>query len=240
MAKPNHDTAARMARREVPLDLRPSSFAHRIKLGDDESPDSTLSKAHRAFSRISLALDEIYSREQAIMADTTRTDADRRLRVTRVAESAREPVAEALQAALDQAKADSAAIDDHIEKGLRSRVEAPEAREIRAYLRTLPDAQRDKFLEEADDDVLSAVLSAKPFLSGVSPAKAGMLRERATRSQFPEQIRTRERLSAAQDSLKSGWSLFLAKTDPLLAKDASETESAARAADEAAKPVTFR
>lgn len=63
------------------------------------------------------------------------------------------------------------------------------AQEVRAHLRSLPDAERFTFIRktiESDDRrSVAAVIAAPPFLSGLAPASHAMVRDLAARRWAP-------------------------------------------------------
>lgn len=224
------------AQREVPLDLTPEFFEKRIGgLRNGDEPSEILGTAHRAFEKLHRSLSEVYQRERTIKADPTRTEADQRMRVSRVARAAKEPVAEAVVSALEKVTNHIGYLDNHIAEGLKSAMPLAEAQEIRGHVRNLSPDERNAFLSKADAETLSAVLASKPFLSGMNDAEAKMIRDRMVRENFPGLLELRTRLEKAQDGLESGARLFEKKLDPLIASDAKRIEGAAEAADNAAK-----
>ena len=71
-------------------------------------------------------------------------------------------------------------------------VAALERQEIRTWLRSLDQAQRDKLFlgggERVTPAIAEAVMTAPPALSGVAPSNINLMKERALEAQFPGEI----------------------------------------------------
>ena len=71
-------------------------------------------------------------------------------------------------------------------------VAALERQEIRTWLRSLDQAQRDKLFlgggERVTPAIAEAVMTAPPELSGVAPSNINLMTERALEAQFPGEI----------------------------------------------------
>src|SRR5262245_33508491 len=71
-------------------------------------------------------------------------------------------------------------------------VAALERQEIRTWLRSLDQAQRDKLFlgggERVTHAIAEAVRTAPPALSGVAPSNINLMKERALEAQFPGEI----------------------------------------------------
>lgn len=93
-----------------------------------------------------------------------------------------------------------------IDEALAPAARTCEAAEIRGHFASLPDADRFKLLEErveaGDAETVHAVLSAPPFLSGLSDTQRAALRAQAEQRFAPELVARRAGLDALEGSLK--------------------------------------
>jgi predicted AAA+ superfamily ATPase len=83
-------------------------------------------------------------------------------------------------------------------------IDADKAREIRSYLREQKSAVDFIMKQLADRDILTAVLTAKPFLSGLTDVQFNLVRERCRSGLYPEQQNLQEWLAKALDDLRNG------------------------------------
>lgn len=225
--------------KRVPPDLDPRNFPHRVGgLDNQGEPSEILGVGNKAFTALSESLQSVYERERVIRADKTRTPADHRMRVARLAGKAKEAAAESVQSAFDKLTAHIATIDAHIAEGKKSAMSIAEAQEIRAFVRGLSNDERAKFISEADAESLSALLSAKPFLSGMGDAEAALVDRRLVQENFPGLLELREKLDKSRDVLQNGWANYDKEISSLIPGDASAIEKAAADADEAARATS--
>lgn len=225
------------AKRRVPVDLDPGNFGPKVGIEDTDATDDVLRKAQGAFSEMANSLSDLHRRERAIYADTTQTPAAKNLKMRDLTHKVADRTSEKINSAYQSLQAEIGRIDREIERTFSGRQPEVKAQEIRTYMRGLKDSERRKLLSEGDPDVLSAVLSAKPFLSGCTPADAMKAKRDATEQLFPEQIKRRSKLERAADLITDRSQLWLTETGRLYDRD--KAEQAARIADQARQALEF-
>ena len=113
--------------------------------------------------------------------------------------------------------------------------------EIRARLASMPDAERDKAIKSAANDmtVIGAILRAPPFLSGISEAKMLTLRSAYAEQFHPGEVKRRARLVKALEATERSGDAFVAfvrdMTDSKAARIAAENGRRAEEAFAAAR-----
>ena len=78
------------------------------------------------------------------------------------------------------------------------------AQEIRAYIRAQKSPIDGAAKSISDPRILSAILNAPPFLSGLNDSEFNLVRERARTALHPEQAEMQKLLKKALDDLRSG------------------------------------
>ncbi len=225
-------------KRIPPLDLDPAVFRHRTGYNEADNGDQALHNAEVAWSALFNSMNDLFEREQIIRADKSRTREAQNALLTKATHNCMEPIAAKAQNALDTANAAIRGVNLDIENAMKSNLSPDERAEIRSYIRSLPEKEREALLNTADNDVLGAVLTGKPFLSGLSSSGAEMLRDRAEKQQFPELVQRREKLRKAVDLLHSGWESYNRNLKPLIDPNFAAIEGAARKAEAAANAPT--
>ena len=146
-------------------------------------------------------------------------------------------------------KADTAtkALDQAIaadEQALRAPVNAeargPFAAEIRTAVRSMPQTERTKFINDAigsgDSTVAGAILGAPAVLSGLPGDLVQALAEKFNRSRQPDVVRRLDMLKTVQDRLIKAGSHFVASSESVLGAR-HQTVTRLRAAKAAAAKV---
>lgn len=221
-------------RRSLPMALDTRTFAHHVGMTADEA-DPTIIAAKNAFGTYASALNQLFDREVTIRSDATKTAADHRLRVSKIAAQTLEPVGKRAQAATDTISNQIKQIDTQIEHDTKARMTPAEQQEVRGYVRSLSDEQRRTFLAQADDDTLSAVLSGKSYLSGMKPAEAQQVEHNWRQRKFPDLIKQRARYERARDLITEGFEQYMNSVGALRDPSADTVEAQMQAADRAAK-----
>ena len=90
-----------LPKRRIPSELEPATFAHRVGIKGDHD-DATLKSAQFAYNRMSLALDDIYKRERTILADSSQTPENHKLRVSKMLDKVFDSPADAVEQARAQ------------------------------------------------------------------------------------------------------------------------------------------
>lgn len=221
-----------MEKRNVPLSLHANIFA--AKVGPENEFDLALTKARNAWAMYSASLEDLHRRERAIRQDPTATEAAKNVTMNTLANKVFEATAHKSDEALNVLLEAHKSIDREIAHGFSNRQPYPVAQEIRQHVKSLASGKRREFLNKADSDTLAAVLSAKPFLSGLSDAEAASLRDSAERRLFSEQVERRERLAKARELLMDGGQIYMKAVLELSdAKAAQRDAEKAQAAREA-------
>jgi len=220
--------------RTVPPDLAGATFAHRVGLNDETEPDPLLVKAKNAYHSMTENLDELHRRERAILADGASTPSFKVMAIDGMARNRADAPAKKLDDVRQDLKATINTIDSDIDRTFRSHLTPEGQREIREYVRSLSDKQRRQFLADADNDTTAAVLTGKPYLSGMSSAEANALRHRTVQARFPEQIKRRQKLERAMQEIDQGWTLYLKHATKLYNEKAGEIKRRYKAAQDAA------
>jgi hypothetical protein len=218
--------------RSVPVDLDGAAFRHRCGAGpDDDSEDPLLRQARLAYHAMGDCLSDMHARERAILANLSATVPGRILAVDRMARTRHDAPAKNLDAVRRQLQDAIKAIDGKIESSFRAQISPEIAGEIRGFVLGLSDSKRRDFLaKEADSDTLAAILSGKPFLSGLKPAEAAQLRLSAVQKNFPGDLIRREKFSKAVELIDAGWSLYIQQAAKLFHAEADKIAQAAEAA----------
>jgi len=224
-------------KRHVPVELDPGNFAPKVGTDENDATDDVLRKAQGAFSEMANSLSDLHKRERAIYADTTQTPSAKNLKMRTLAHKVSDKTSERINSAYQSLQAEIGRIDREIERTFNGRQPEAKAQEIRTYMRGLKDSERRKLLSEGEPDVLSAVLSAKPFLSGCTPADAMKAKRDATEQLFPEEIKRRSKLERAADLISERSQIWLRETHGLY--DHDDAEQAARIADRARQALEF-
>ena len=222
-------------KRKVPMALNPLTFDHAVGLGNEEKIHPALDSARRAYAGYAQTLDNVFEREITVRSDKTRTPDDHALRVSRLAMDSMEPVAKRAQSALDGLNAEIGQIDAKIRHETRSRMTPLEQQEVRSYIRSLSDEKRREFLAKADSDSMSAIVAAKPYLSGLSEADALRVNHEWHRREFPDMTALRNKLERARDTLNQGFEKYMGTVSELRDPKANDMERQQQAADEAVK-----
>lgn len=223
-----------MDKRSVSLDLHADIFNAKLGMTPEDEGDLALTKARNAWAMYSSSLEDLHRREAAIRLDPTATEAAKNVTMNtlsnKVFEATADRASNAAKMLLDAEKE----IGREIEHGFSNRQLYPVAQEIRQHVKSLTGAKRRELLSKADADTLAAILSAKPFLSGLSDAEASQIRDSAERRLFGEQVRRRERLAMARELLMNGGQLYMKAVLGLSdAKAAQKDTEKAQAAKEA-------
>lgn len=231
-AKPASATVEPFRKRRVVADLHSATFVQRV--GDDND-DDTLQAAHKAFNGLGHTLAQLYDREAVIRADASKTPEAHAMIVTEMADKFHTHPLPAVDSARQAAIQEIQRIDGEIEKTFRSQLSEGERQEIRGYVRGLTGAKRREFLSKADEDTLAAVLSGKPFLSGMSQAEAEALRKGVVDRRFAAEMERRAKLERAAEHLADGGQAYMRHIQRLRDGRADEIRAAAAKADEALK-----
>ena len=216
-----------MSLKEVPLDLN-AGMVSRFKTKDpltrmplDDGPIDRLIGAATTMQQIAGRAREY---AEAIKKDTTMTGHAARGRyrsdVSKLIATAEKKLDDALKAAL-------------AEHGRLSRAmisEAPVnalATEIRSRLATMKPEQRDAVLDEADDKIMGAVLTAPGFLSGLTKSQLEIARMGYQAKRFPEEVARASRVWSAMEATQRVSASFKSYCEDLIA--AVETPASAQA-----------
>lgn len=219
-------------KRRVPAELNPDIFDAKVGFSEDER-DPVLNTARQAFSICGEKLKNWHEREAVIFANKYEMPAKKnmlRSKMVRDELPKRGEVVGKAQRQVDEAISD---IDKNLDKAFRQRLPREDALEIRTHLKGMSKDERRAFLADADDEVLSAALAAKPFLSGLAPAEAARMRYDAIVKWYPDQLARRERLETAKTLLASASELYLKEAQDLIDPELDEFEVQSDAAAKA-------
>ncbi|ORE86041.1 hypothetical protein ATO7_12128 [Oceanococcus atlanticus] len=211
-------------------------FDHRVGLQDKDREDHVLQLARRTYAKPREALESIISAEKTIRADRTKNRVDHDLRVHKLATKAKDEHLAASLKASDEVKRAIDEINATFDKGFRSRQTEKQAEEIRRHIKELKSKEdRRAFMGSADEDVVAAVLSSKPFLCGLSDTDVVAIRHAAEKRWFPDLVARRQKLTTANEMLDEIYHAGIRELNNFISPDADKTEELARQADLAAK-----
>lgn len=226
------DINTKAPKRRVPIELNVGVFDERVGFTEDER-DPVLQSARQAFSICGQKLADWYRREAAIFANKYEMPAKKRMLRSQMVRDELPKSGESFGRAQRQVDEALVAIDKSLDKAFRQRLPREDGYEIRQHLKSMSKDERRKFLADADDEVLSAALAAKPFLSGLAPAEAERMRQAAIARLHPKELQRRERLETAKSLLADASDVYLkeaqAMIDPELDEFEAQSDKAAKA-----------
>lgn len=229
----NTQKSGSKVKRRVPLDLHADIFSQQV--GTEEN-DPVLINARQAWIGFSASLEDLHRREEAIRHDPTATEQAKNLAMDTLSNKTFKATASRVTAAFHRMRETEQSITREIERQFTNRQPFPAAQEIRAHMKSLTGKARREFLDKADTDVLSAILSAKPFLSGMSEAEAALVRDSAEKRLFGEHVERRQKIAKARELLEQGGQIYMKAvyelSDSKAAAEDAEKAAAARAAME--------
>lgn len=231
-----------MKEKIAPLSLAPElvrKLRVRVPASVEIEQDDMLDIAERAMEFAQGKCGDGLAAYKAIIADPMKT----RLANLREASKAVERFRETATKRLDTARASIVKEIERLEQETAGpkRGDVSEAREIRAALRAMDAKARDKLLKDAVEfdnaTVLSAVLAATPFLSGLAEHEQAKVRHEWRLRHYQREVDRVRRLTIAVDTIERGGNalnhtlLSLVPDDEI--KVAEQLEAAAK--DAAAK-----
>lgn len=210
--------------RRVPTSLDPRNFDAKVGVTEADATDLVLTRARRAFQSYGEKIEGWHKREKAIWANKFETPAKKKMLTSKMVRDELDKGAEIVDDAWRDTTREVKNINKQIDNAFRARLKADESREIRQHLKGMSKSERRAFLATADDDTLSSVLSAKPFLSGLSDAEANKIRHDVERRWFPDEIQRREKLENALEVLEAANQRYFKEVPNLIDKDLPEYE----------------
>lgn len=176
------------------------------QLGDDP----VLDQMKQAASALYSGLSELYQRLDTVDRDTTRTDNDKKRLKGQIRDTHAGGPAKRVDAAKRAAETAINEIEMRIKKGLRDTLSYEEGKEIRDYIRSQKSPVQ--FLHSAANSgdlvTLAAVLSHRPYLSGLTDEQQAQIREYAVAVTFPEDAARRTLLAHALDRLERNMDMY--------------------------------
>ena len=218
--------------------LDPRKFDATISGFDGADYDPAFTKARRARQGLADALGRVHDAAEALSRDGTRTPMEQSRLLHDTAKSVE-------RRAIDQGIEGERALRDRVRRADREidaalRTSAPpEASEIRAYVKSLDTVgKRLDFLRSAvrDGDVstAAAILTAKPYLSGLDQKGAATIRSEAERQILPDEAKARDAAARAADEMGEATQRFYRELqkvdDPAQAAKAVEQRQRSEAA----------
>ena len=173
--------------------------------------------ARRIGPHFTPAFDDARQRVTKAFAKLAAIDADKTLSPTGKAEKKRDIATEAI-AGFEEAKtlaAARASVEAATKKwdaqlGLAPK--SPEGvsdamvhAEIRSHLAAMKSAERLNFIDAHASEVAAAVLTAPSFLSGLTPAELGVVRQRIEARANPEIAAAKQATTRALSEVEAGW-----------------------------------
>lgn len=143
-----------------------------------------------------------------ISADETLTGGTRIIKTAKAARGKLIPLLESLDAAMQMAATYSGQLQAQTAAAYQPPPNTPypmvhRHQEIRALMRTLPQSDKLRLLEEArkagDEDTMIAIASVQPFLSGVDAQVQNMVRGQLIEAKVPQQAAALKASKAAQE-----------------------------------------
>ncbi len=190
--------------------------------------------ARAARQELQKTVGNLHEARAAIMRDSTRTEAERHRLMGDAVDKAYHHVSRRLSGAEESLRRHARQADANIEAVFNERMPS-EASEIRTYVRGLNGrAERLDFLHTAikngDIETAAAVLSARPYLSGLDDKMAGTVRKEAERVAAPSDVKARDAALEGADEIVNAMRLFDVETG-----DMADMREAQRAKEEREK-----
>jgi hypothetical protein len=248
LAQINADSAATVSSRVSPT-LHPDNIAPLGELLVDGGPsEAAYSAGRKALQSMSEAMVEIDSAHKSLLKPVARGGNSNMVEMIVPPERAAE-----LASAMGQKASRTAAhvercmqrVDQSIEsleqvisaRTKHPRPSAPEvvqeAAEIRAYVKSLKEGTRNGFLHKAaeagDLTVVSAVLNASPWISGITPDELSVLKMFARDAFAPKESKQADALRKVRASIEGGMSAFATQYHRLVPRVSEDKPAAALA-----------
>ena len=226
-----------LPKRNLPSDLQPATFAHRVGLTGD-SEDTALIGAQRAFNGLSRVLTDLHARERTIRADGSKTVEHHKMSVAQMVDKNLTAPADGIETARATLMAEIDGINSEIETSFRTKMDREDAQELRAIMRGMTREERRKYLNAAMKEQNFAPIAAtlahpEPVASGMNKNERATFREQYERTIHGENVARRNQLEAAVGQLEEGWSKYMSAAARLRDSQADEIGAAAKAADDA-------
>lgn len=161
-----------------------------------------LQPAKAALGHASNSLNQIDEAFQALLKDTSLTDALRSLRLEPGVIKKHESIMATFSKASNDLSSAVKIINDQLNANVVSAANTPAATELRAVLRAMPDDKRSKLISEAvangDDAIIHAVLGAHPITTGVTEMRHKDWTRQIRERRHPELVR---RLAATEKAI---------------------------------------
>jgi hypothetical protein len=220
--------------RKVSSEFDPQVFDHRTGMTEDDQHDPALTAARRGYAVYGKNLSNWVEREKVIFSDPFEITDKKRMTVAKMVKNEVANKAELIDNGRRAALSAMSDIDREIDKAFKARLPKEEAAEIRGYVRDMSKADRQKFLAQADEETVSAILSSKSFLSGLSDNEAMALRHKAVTKLFPDHIQRRKKLERAVEQLDNVHDLYWRQIGEFVPTDELEQFEKQKAAVKAA------
>lgn len=218
----------------VPADLHPATVRHLDSY--DEETSSVLAATESAFDTAYQQLIRVNDACEAARADPTMTPAAALVKSQEFADQSFKTLAARFDGASANLKTVIAGIEQEFSAPIESKAGTMMSSELRAYVAKLPQKQRLDFVMGAikDDDarLITAVLGAPSYLSGLKPEMMPVLRQMYFEHHQPVQAK---RLKAAKAGLD-----HLGARAPLLFKALAKAVGADRATVERHRTAAAR
>lgn len=226
-----------LPRRNLPSDLQPATFAHRVGLTADND-DPALQSAQRAFNALSRVLTDLHARERTIRADGSKTTEHHKMSIAKMVDTNLNLPADGIETARATLLAEIDGINGEIETSFRTKMDREDAQELRAIVRGMTREERRKYLNAAMKEQNFAPIAAilahpEPVASGMTKSERAGFRTQYERTIHGENVTRREKLPAAVGQLEDGWSKYMSAVARLRDSQADDIEAAAKAADDA-------
>ena len=232
----------------VPLDIHEDVLVERAKtaaqnqfrsagatlpeLGDDPA----FNEVYRAARGLRSGLKELYERLDQVDRDDTRTSSDKTRLKGQIRDRHAGAPAKRVDAARRRAQAEIGEIDRRTEAALRDTMSTAEGKEVRDYVRSLdsPVSFLLNATQTGDNATLAAVLSHRPYLSGLTAEQQQTLKQAYQAKQHPEDTARRAMLTAALERLEANSERYIVEQAQMVnSHESARLERERQATDDA-------